>query len=132
MKTLIGSKSRILTSIAILFAIFSIFNSCTKTMDNTYGTGNDPGTKGGPGANEVWIQGSAFSPSTITVTAGTTITWTNKDGAAHTVTSTNTPSLFDSGSMSNGGTWSHMFSTVGTFPYKCTFHSSMTASVVVN
>ena len=130
MKTLIGSKSRILTSIAILLVILSISNSCTKTMDNPYGTGNNPGTKGGPGSNEVWIQGMAFSPSTITVIAGTTIKWTNKDAAAHTVTS-NIAGLFDSGSISNGGTFSHLFSTVVTFPYKCAFHPSMIASVVV-
>ena len=116
MKNLVVSKSKFLISMAILFSILSIINSCKKTTD--------------PGTNEVFIQGMAFGPSTITVTSGMTITWTNKDGVPHTVTS-NT-GLFDSGTINANGTYSHLFSTAGTFPYKCTLHPSMTASVVVN
>jgi len=77
------------------------------------------------------MQGMAFTPSTITVSAGTTITWTNNDGVVHNVTS-NTSGLFSSGSISPNGTYSHLFSTAGTFSYKCTIHPSMTGSVVVN
>ena len=135
MKKLIGSRSSLITCTAIFFAILTVSNSCTKPMDNMSGstTGSGTGVKGGsggPGTNEVWILGTAYSPSTITVTAGTTITWTNKDVVAHTATSDT--GLFDSGSISNNGTYSHMFSTAGTFPYKCTFHTSMTATVIVN
>jgi plastocyanin len=72
----------------------------------------------------------AFNPVTITVAAGTTITWTNNDGVAHTVTSDT--ALFDSGSIPSGGTYSHTFSTAGTFAYHCKFHAGMTATVVVN
>ncbi len=133
MKTLNNSKGKMLLSIAFIFAILSISNSCTKSSDNTYGNnggnGGDGG-KGGPGTNEVWIQGMAFNPSIITVIAGTRITWTNKDGVTHTVTSDT--GLFDSGSVSSNGTFSYMFSTPGTYPYHCTIHPSMTATVVVN
>ena len=89
-----------------------------------------------PGANEVFIEGMAFSPSTITVKANSTVTWNNKDGVAHTVTS-DTPGLFESGSISSsggyggGGTWSHIFITAGSFPYHCSIHSSMKGTVVV-
>jgi plastocyanin len=72
----------------------------------------------------------AFNPSTITVAAGTTITWTNKDAIAHTVTSDN--KLFDSGSIGSNGTYSFTFATAGTFSYHCTVHPTMTASVTVN
>ena len=102
-------------------------------MYDNNGTTNNTGNKGGsgePGANEVWIQNMAFNPSTITVAAGTTITWTNKDAVIHNVTS-NT-GLFSSGSISTGGTFSYTFSTSGTFSYYCTIHPSMTASVTVN
>lgn len=84
----------------------------------------------GPGANEVWIQGRAFNPATITVTAGTTITWTNKDGVNHTVTSTT--ALFDSGTIANNGTYSHTFNSTGTFTYTCTIHPDMAGTVIVN
>ncbi len=117
----------------ILFiTMLGILNGCTKT-DNLYGSGGNTGgtgSKGGPGTNEVWIQGMAFTPSSITITAGTTITWTNKDAVVHTVTSDT--NLFDSGSIGTNGTYSRNFATAGTYPYHCTIHPSMTATVVVN
>ena len=118
MKKLIFIRMRIMVIILVLFSLLSITNSCKKASDV-------------PGANEVFIQGMAFSPSTITVTAGTTITWTNKDATTHNVTS-NTAGLFSSGSISTNGTYSHLFSTAGTFQYKCTIHPSMTGTVKVN
>jgi plastocyanin len=129
MKRLIGSKMRLLIGTAFLIATLSILNSCSKsTAYNTPSPG--PGTKGGPGTNEVWIQGMAFTPATITVAAGTTIMWTNKDGVAHTVTSDT--GLFNSGSMSDGATFSQTFNTAGNFPYHCAVHPGMKATVVVN
>lgn len=117
--------------IALLFAILSISNSCTKSsMADMTGTGGDPGGSKGPGTNEVFIQDMAFNPSTITVAAGTTIKWTNKDLVAHTVTSDT--GQFESGSLTTGSTFSFTFTTAGTFPYHCTPHPSMTATVVVN
>lgn len=80
--------------------------------------------------NAVYIQNMAFNPATITVPAGTTITWTNKDGMAHTVTSDT--AIFDSGSIASNGTYSRTFPTAGTFPYHCSIHPSMTATVIVN
>ena len=132
MKKLTGSKSRFLPVAILLFSIITISDSCSKnSMANMYGTNNSGNTGSGtPGTNEVWIQGMAFSPATITVTAGTTITWTNKDGVAHTVTSNS--ALFDSGAINTNGTYSHLFSTAGTFPYYCMVHPTMTASVIVN
>jgi plastocyanin len=132
MKKLIGSKMRLLTGTAFLMAILSILYSCSKsTAYNTPSPG--PGTKGGPGTNEVWISGMAFNPTTITVKAGTTIKWTNKEGVSHTVTSDPESSeVFDSGSLGDGGIFTWTFSTAGTFSYHCSFHSNMKAKVVVN
>jgi plastocyanin len=128
MKKSIGSKMRFLMGTAFLMAILSILYSCSKSTDNPSYPGG--GTKGGPGANEVWISGMTFNPSTITVKSGTTIKWTNMDGVAHTVTSDS--GEFDSGSMGDGVTFSWTFSTPGTFAYHCAFHSGMKAKVVVN
>jgi plastocyanin len=97
-------------------------------MTGTGGTGGNPGTV--QGANDVFIQGMAFSPSTITVTAGTAVTWTNKDAVTHNVTSN--PALFSSGGMGNGATYSFTFANKGTFNYSCTIHPSMIGTVVVN
>lgn len=117
MKNIILIRSRLV--LLTLLSVFPLFitSGCKKTSDV-------------PGPNEVFIEGNTFRPSTITVTAGTTITWTNKDGVIHTVTSTT--GLFDSGSISSNGIYSHTFTTAGTFPYYCTVHPFMTATVIVN
>ena len=131
MKKSIGSKSKLLIGTTLLFAILLISNSCSKSSyNNMTGMTGGPGGSGGPGLNEVFIQGMAFNPSTITVAAGTTITWTNKDGYAHTVTSDT--NLFNSGNIGSNGTFSFTFATAGTYPYHCSIHTSMTAKVVVN
>lgn len=108
---------RSLAIFILLIAVLSIADSCKKTTDV-------------PGLNEVFIQGRSFNPSTITVSAGTTITWTNKDGIAHTVTSTT--GAFDSQSISAGRDFRQLFSIAGTYPYYCTIHPSMTGRVIVN
>jgi plastocyanin len=127
------SKGRFLSGMLLLIAILMISASCNKSSYNSMtGITSNPGTNGagGPGTNEVFIQGMAFNPSTITVTAGTTITWTNKDAIAHTVTSKT--KLFDSGSIGANGTFSYTFTTAGTISYYCSIHPSMVASVTVN
>lgn len=115
----------------LLLAFFSISTSvvlfqCKKNSNSTY---SNSSSTGNPGSNEVWIQNMAFNPSSITVPVNTTVKWTNKDGTAHTVTSTT--GAFDSGSISGGSTYSHQFTATGTYPYKCTIHSSMNGTVVV-
>lgn len=132
MKRLSDSGIRYFHTILIILAILCTSYSCTKdSIDDKKDPagGSNPDLKG-PGANEVWIQSSAFTPVTITVTSGTTITWTNKDGMLHTVTS-NT-GLFDSGNISIGGTYSFKFNAAGTFSYHCELHPTMTAKAVVN
>jgi plastocyanin len=135
MKKLIGSSSRLLFGITLLFGLLTIINSCSKSSAyNTpsgSNTGNNSGSSGGsvPGANEVWIQNMAFNPSTLTVTAGTTVTWTNKDAIGHTVTSDS--GTFDSGTIGTNGTYIYTFTTSGTFTYHCKIHSTMTALVSV-
>ena len=119
MKEYTFPKSKFIVSILLIAAIFSLTNSCKKSSS-------------GPsaGANEVFIEGMAFSPSTITVAKGTSITWTNKDPVAHSVTSDT--GKFDSGLINTNGTFSFTFSTVGSFPYHCTVHTNMTATVIVH
>lgn len=129
MKRYIGLKGKVSSGIAFLVIIIAVMSGCQKVSD-TNDPGGDPGETPGPGASEVFIQGFAFSPSTITVAANTTVTWTNKDGVSHTVTS-NT-GLFDSGLIGTNGTFSFKFAAAGTYPYHCTPHPAMTATVTAN
>ena len=76
----------------------------------------------------------AFSPATITIKVGTTVTWTNNTSAPHTVTSDD-GTTFDSGLNTpigaNGGTFSFTFTKAGTFTYHCQIHPFMKATVIV-
>jgi plastocyanin len=68
------------------------------------------------------MQNIAFNPETLTVPAGTTVTWTNEDGVAHTVTWDDRS--VDSGLINQGGTFSFTFDTPGTYGYFCIPHGS--------
>ena len=78
----------------------------------------------------VGIQSYAFSPGTIRVVIGVnnTVTWTNHDPVAHTVTADG--SSFND-TLSAGATYTHTFTAVGTFAYHCTIHTYMKGTVVV-
>jgi plastocyanin len=69
-------------------------------------------------------------PSDVTVPAGGSVTWTNQDGAPHTVTS-DAKGLFGSGWKLKGGRFSFTFAQPGTYPYHCSIHKEMHGSVTV-
>jgi predicted lipoprotein with Yx(FWY)xxD motif len=80
---------------------------------------------------QVTIQNFAFSPQTITVAPGTTVTWTNKDSQDHTVTS-DSDAWPDSGNLATNKTFSHTFANAGTYTYHCALHPYMTGKVIVS
>lgn len=115
----------------VIISIIAFTNGCSKNSD--YGTsGNNNNNP--PASNQVILQGNAFSPSSMTVPVGTTVTWVNKDSYNHTVTSgaSRTPDgKFDSGNLGGNGTFSHKFDAAGTYNYYCKLHSNMSASITV-
>lgn len=92
---------------------------------------------GGSGAaapvagDAVAVKNFAFSPASLTVKVGTTVTWTNQDTDAHTVTSQNNAGPLASQALSTGQTYSYTFTKAGTYSYLCTIHPFMTATVTV-
>jgi plastocyanin len=76
----------------------------------------------------VAISGFTFSPTTVTVGVGDTVTWTNSDAQAHTATS---GSAWDTGAIGGGDSTSVTFRSAGTYDYVCSFHPAMTGRVVV-
>ncbi|MFQ5610853.1 MAG: plastocyanin/azurin family copper-binding protein [Anaerolineae bacterium] len=68
----------------------------------------------------VTVVDNSFQGSAITVPAGTTVVWTHDGGNPHTVTADD--GSFDSGTLSNGGTFTVTFDQAGTFAYYCRFH----------
>lgn len=73
--------------------------------------------------------GNGFTPATLTVPAGTTVTWGNNDVTAHTVTSDT--GLFNSNNLNAGNTFQVKFDNPGQYKYHCTIHSFMTGTIVV-
>jgi plastocyanin len=82
-------------------------------------------------ANTVHIDNFTFSPATLTVHAGTRVTWTNRDDEPHTVTSSGNPRAFASGVLDTDGSFAFTFDKPGTYPYYCAIHPHMTGVIVV-
>jgi len=80
---------------------------------------------------EVKIDNFTFGPATLTVPAGTTVTWINKDDIPHTVVSTDDSKTFKSKVLDTDEKFSFTFSKAGTYPYFCSIHPKMTGKVVV-
>lgn len=98
-------------NIITIIAICCLF-SCKK---------QDSGT---PGPNEIFLEYKTFNPLQLEVTKGTTVTFTNKDNANHSVTSNN--KLFDSGKITSDNSFAHTFNDAGVFYFYCNYHSSNT------
>jgi len=109
-----------LTSVLALAMLGAAIGCSSST---TYGGGGGGG--GTPGPNQVFMQNTAFNPTTRTVTAGTVVTWVNHDAVAHTVTYDSGPgNTFDSGTINGGASFTVTFNTAGTIQYHCTIHGS--------
>jgi plastocyanin len=108
-------------------------SSSTEPMQMpNHSSNNSSSSNSAPQATDkVTIQNFAFSPASITVKAGTTVTWTNSDSVAHTVTETDGKTGPASGDVNPGSSYSFTFKDTGTYQYHCSIHPSMTGTVVV-
>lgn len=128
-----NKKSKLYGFAIILFLslLIGLNYGCNKNNSVTNsGNNSNPGNQ-----NTIVMQNIAFSPASKTITAGTTLTWTNMDPVNHTVTS-GTPGSpdgkFDSGNIGSNGTYSHKFDAAGTYNYYCRIHgSAMTGTIIV-
>jgi plastocyanin len=81
-------------------------------------------------ANAVSIDNFTFGPQTVTVKAGTTVTWTNKDDIPHGIASANN-AFTKSKALDTDDSYSFTFTTPGTYRYFCYIHPHMTGTIVV-
>ena len=109
---------------------WSMSNKSKDEDTNASGNNNSSSQNESVATTSVDIKDMAFSPATITVKKGSTVTWTNKDGVSHTVTGDESGNM-DSETLAEGDTYQFTFNEVGTFDYHCNFHSGMTGKVVV-
>jgi plastocyanin len=86
-------------------------------------------TPGGGTTVNVSIQNFAFAPQNITISAGTTVRWTNNDAYPHTATANG--GAFNSGTLNQNDTYHFTFTTPGTYTYYCGIHTAMTGTITV-
>jgi len=79
---------------------------------------------------EVAIDNFSFSPNTLAVSIGATVTWTNHDNVAHVVSSADNQ-FKKSNVLKTGQSFSHTFATTGTYSYFCAIHPRMTGKIIV-
>lgn len=129
-KKLVGGIIAIIAVVALVVVFVVTRPDSSKDMDMSNSKNQNEATqKATAETNEVSIKNFAFSPATITVKKGTTVTWTNEDSVSHTVTGDNGgPS---SELIGQGDTYTYTFNEVGTFGYHCKPHPSMVGKVVV-
>ena len=118
---------RAMRATASLLGISLVAASC-----GSGGTPASAGTSAAAVEATIEVQGFKF-PANTDVVKGTKVTWMNKDGTGHTVTSGTRPTTdgkFD-GQLGAGSTFSVAFTEAGTFSYFCRIHSSMNATITV-
>jgi plastocyanin len=82
--------------------------------------------------NAVVLQNFNFLPGCLKVAVGTTVTFTNQDGFAHSVTTdAGQPEAFDDTPIAPGAAYQHTFATAGTIKVHCIYHSNMHITILV-
>ena len=81
-------------------------------------------------ANGISIDNFTFNPPTLTVKAGTKVTWTNKDDIPHGIASANN-AFTRSKALDTDDSFTFTFTTPGTYQYFCYIHPHMTGTIVV-
>jgi plastocyanin len=86
-----------------------------------------PAAAGAPGV--VIARDFMFAPLTVTIAAGTTVTWTNRDDEPHTIVSDT--GLFRSGALDTNESFAFRFDKPGTYRYTCSIHPRMVGTILV-
>ncbi|MFA5024759.1 MAG: cupredoxin domain-containing protein [Patescibacteria group bacterium] len=115
--------------IGLAFALFLAFtiSGCGQTKTTSPIISPNPVSTTTENVVNVDIKDFTFTPDYLTVKPGTTVVWTNNDTAAHKIKS----ATFNSGTLSQGQTFSFTFNDLGTFAYICSFHTSMGGQIIV-
>ena len=83
------------------------------------------------GTAEIDIKNFAFVPATLTVAAGTAVTWVNQDEEPHNIVDLAKPHVFRSQGIDGGDKYTFVFDKPGTYEYVCSVHPHMHGTIVV-
>ncbi|MFI5178932.1 MAG: cupredoxin domain-containing protein [Vicinamibacterales bacterium] len=122
---------------ALIIVFTAVLAAGASACGSSYGSSNTPSVAPIPsGPNTVLVPngaslgpGSGFTPTTLTVAAGTTVVFGNNDVTTHT--STADGGQWNSNNLNSGQTFSVKLDTPGTYNYHCTIHSFMNGKIVV-
>jgi amicyanin len=115
-------RNKTLLLIAVMVALLAILAGC-QTSDENPPMGEAPEVA----ENTVLIENYKYEPAEITIQAGESVTWINKDAVRHTATGDG----FDSGLFGKDKSFTQVFDEAGTFAYICTPHPYMKGTVIV-
>jgi plastocyanin len=120
--TTTGSRTWLAAAVAVAVALGLVL----------IGLGGEPAsagpTAGASKTAKVDIDHFAYNPSTLTIAKGSTVSFSNSAGVAHTATRAG---AFDTGHIKPGKSVSVRFAQKGTFAYHCTIHSFMHGKIIV-
>lgn len=123
------------------FVLIILVAACGCATQNPYGPTPTPTvttsqTTSTSGSTTIIIQNFAFNPASITISRGSTVTWTNQDSVQHQIINDATATagqgqIFESSPIGQGQSYSFTFTTAGTYPYHCNIHPYMKGTVIV-
>ena len=121
-------RAAIMTVIAVAALLAT---ACSGSGKSTGAGATSAGSSSGASvsADLVVVKNFSFSPMTLTVAAGTKVTWKFEDSAQHTVSADD--KSFVSPALNSGQTYSFTFATPGTYQYICSIHQYMKGTVIV-
>ena len=121
--------SNVISSVFVLVVVAALGIHAYGSFTGTSATAAPKSGAIEKGTIQAHIKGLAFPDGTRTVAVGTTVVWTNDDGAVHTVTASD--KSFNSGNLAKGKTFSYTFKNIGKYAYACSIHPFMQAAITV-
>jgi plastocyanin len=129
-------QSRPFSCFVALLAALGLAAACGSSSGGGAATPSAPATASASTGSGTAVAGTTveinnfmFTPKTLTVPVGTTVTWKFDDSTQHTVTAND--KSFTSQALGSGQTYTHTFTSAGTVDYHCSIHPFMTGTILV-
>jgi plastocyanin len=134
--TRVHGFKRSASAVVTLAVCAGLLASCSSSGGGSKGSTSSGASSSGSGSSAststgdtVDVKNFSFTPASLTVAKGTTVTWKFDDSANHNVTASD--KSFKSADMHTGGSYSFTFNSAGTYNYICSIHQYMKGSITV-
>ena len=123
------NRSRLKFALILTLAICAVAVASHQSHMKMHAAPAGTASRASTNPNEIVIANFSFEPATLTIKAGTTVTWVNHDDEPHTATATD--KRFNSKTLDNGDRFSQEFKAPGVYNYYCALHPKMTGKIIV-